>query len=139
MKFPIIGKSKVDKPFMDIYNCGTYELIPYTPIKFKGINLKIGNKYVQLRFLMINLWLLRLIKHLKGLTNKDFLNRQKNIFALIKSAKNLSAQGTNYIGINYDEKIAQKIKISESQIIGATYYPELSAKSSKGYKLIATS
>jgi hypothetical protein len=44
-----------------------------------------------------------------------------------------------YMGINYDEKISQKIIISENQIKKTSYYPELSIKTDKKYKLIATS
>ena len=44
-----------------------------------------------------------------------------------------------YMGINFDEKIAQKLEISKKQIKRTSYYPELSIKNTKKYKLIATS
>ena len=40
---------------------------------------------------------------------------------------------------NFDEKVEQKIIISKSQITKSTYYPELSIKSDKKYKIVATS
>ena len=43
------------------------------------------------------------------------------------------------MGIVYDEKIAQKITISEQHIKKSSYYPELSIKKDKSYKLVATS
>ena len=44
-----------------------------------------------------------------------------------------------YIGLNYDEKIEQKIIISEKNIIKTSYFPELSINKDKKYKIIATS
>jgi hypothetical protein len=44
-----------------------------------------------------------------------------------------------YTGINVDEKTAQKIKISKSNIAKISYYPEISMKKNKKYTLIATS
>lgn len=44
-----------------------------------------------------------------------------------------------FMGINYDEKIEQKISLSESQTKKSSYYPELSMKKEKKYKAIATS
>jgi hypothetical protein len=44
-----------------------------------------------------------------------------------------------YIGINLDEKIEQKIMISEKNIKKNSYFPALSLKHDKTYQLIATS
>jgi hypothetical protein len=140
--------SGIDKPFMDIYNCGTYELIPYEKITHtdeKSTNLNIGNMYVQLYFLLIDLWIIKLLKYLEGIEQRDFNARQTYIFDTIKFIKSDTKQsstfrhGRMFMGINYDEKTAQKIIISKNQIKKTSYYPELSIKDTKKYQLIATS
>jgi hypothetical protein len=43
-----------------------------------------------------------------------------------------------YIGINFDEMIEQKLEISKKQLKKDVYYPELSIKKTSKYELIAT-
>ena len=138
----------IDKPFMDIYNCGAHELVPYEKVIHAAetpVNLNIGNMYVQLYFLLIDLWLIKLLKYLKGIESRDFNVRQAYIFDTIKFIKSDTKQSPEFrycrlfMGINYDEKIAQKIIISKNQIKKTSYYPELSIKDTKKYQLIATS
>ena len=92
---------------------------------------------------MIDLWILNLLKYLKEIDDTKYADKHKNIFSTLdKMRKKLSTykeSDVNYFGINYDEKIYQKIMISEKNIKNATYYPEMSMKTSKQYKLIATS
>lgn len=134
------GSSGIDKPFIDIYNCASYELIPYSNIQYKKNNLRIGNRYVILYFSLIDLWLLRLIKYLKGINEEIFYKKYKETISFIKYAKKMPINYTNlFMGVNYDEKIAQKIIISKKQVKKTSYYPELSMKTNKKYKLIATS
>lgn len=140
IKYPTFGKNIVDKPFLDIYNCGSYELIPYTLID-TGNKIKVGNIYVQLRFIMIDLWLLRLVKYLEGIDEAVFNKAQEYLFSAIDIMRKKMSENVkySYIGINYSEMVAQKIEISEKQIKKDIYYPELSIKNTKKYKLIATS
>ena len=140
IKYPTFGKNIVDKPFLDIYNCGSYELIPYTLID-AGNKIKVGNIYVQLRFIMIDLWLLRLVKYLEGIDEAVFNTAREYLFSAIDIMRKKMSENVkySYIGINYSEMVAQKIEISEKQIKKDIYYPELSIKTTKKYKLIATS
>jgi hypothetical protein len=141
IKYPTLGNELIDKPFLDIYNCGSYELIPFTNVKYKDNNLKIGNIYVQLRFLMIDLWIIKLIKHIKGIDENMFNKRKNNIFDMIKTIKKKMtvSKKDQYIGINFDEMIEQKLEISKKQLKKDVYYPELSIKKTSKYELIATS
>jgi len=144
IKYPTFGKSIVDKQFLDIYNCGSYELIPFVPFKYDKLNLKIGNIFVQMRFIFIDLWILKLLKYLKSIDSKSYTIKTEYIFKNMKMIKKLLPDGFNnskdkYIGINFDEKIYQKIEISKKEIKRASYYPELSIKNNKKYQLIATS
>jgi hypothetical protein len=144
IKYPTFGKIIVDKQFLDIYNCGSYELIPYINIKNKGSNLKVGNIFIQMRFLLIDLWLINLMKQIQGVSDDVFNTKLDYIFSTMTLVKKIMPDGfknssLNYIGINFDEKIAQKLEISEKQIKRSSYYPELSIKKDKKYKLVATS
>lgn len=136
------GSRGIDKQFLDIYNCGTFEIIPYIEKKYNNITLRVGNLFVQLRFLLLDLWLYRVLyEHVKILDDKEFKETVKYIFDTMKlMKKKLPFDFKNkYMGINYDEKIEKKIVISEKNIHKSSYYPELSMKKSKSYKLIATS
>ena len=144
VKYPTFSKTVVDKQFLDIYNCGTYELIPFNNIKYKGTNLKIGNVFIQMRFLLIDLWLINLLKSINEINEELFDIKYNYIFNTMILLKKIMPDvfknsSGNYIGINFDEKIAQKLEISEKQIKRTSYYPELSIKVNKKYKLIATS
>ena len=141
IKYPSFGKQVIDKPILDIYNCCSYEVIPIVKIKHDQINLNIGNLYVQLRFLLLDLWLLKLIKFIKGISDEKFNAELEYIFTMLKKLKkNMSIEdkSDNFIGINFDEKIEQKIEISKKNISKTSYYPELSIAETKKYKSIAT-
>ena len=141
IKYPTIKTSTIDKPFMDIYNCGSYELTPYIEKKYKNSNLRIGNIYVQLYYSMVDMWLLKLLTQLRGITNEYFLENYNYYITTIKQLKkNVQVKyNNNYMGINYDLKIEQKIILTENQIKKTSYYPELNMKTSKKYLLVATS
>lgn len=147
IKYPtftgIAGKHSrgIDKQFIDIYNCGEFELIPYIPKTYDNISLRVGNLFVQMRFLLIDMWLFRLLKYLKTIDEKLFTEKCAYVYSTIKLIKKaLPINFKNkYMGIIYDEKIAQKIIISKQHIKKSSYYPELSIKKNKAYKLVATS
>jgi hypothetical protein len=137
------GSRGIDKQFLDIYNCGEFELIPYIQKKHNNISLRIGIAFVQMRFLLIDMWVYRVLKYLKSIDDKMFQEKCLCIISNMKTIKKLIPinlkKKAEYMGINYDEKIAQKILISKKNIKKSSYYPELSMKKDKNYKLIATS
>ena len=134
IKFPSV-KSFIDKPFMDIYDCGTYELIPY----FVKSKYKIAISYTQLYFLFIDYWLTQLVHNVKGIDSCDFNKRMIRLRDLITKARKLPKYTNKYIGTNYDEKIEKKLAASQSAIQKSSYYPEVSIKDTKKYKVEATS
>lgn len=134
------GINASDKPFLDIYNSASYELIPYTQHTINDINVKIANTYVLLRFLYIDLWLINLVDNLvKTDKTKMKINKShiKKLITLIQKQK--QDDNIYYTGIFVDNKIAQKIEISQKQLKRSTYYPELSMRKEKKYEVIATS
>jgi hypothetical protein len=142
IKYPTFKSgSMIEKPFLDIYNCGSYELTPYTPIIYNKMSFNVGNLSVQMRFLLMDLWILRLLMHLKVVNKEQMKSKGGEIFKQMNELKKILkiTHADKYVGINFDEKVFQKIEISERQIRRSTYYPELSIKEDKKYKLIATS
>lgn len=143
IKFPIMKTLGVDKPFLDIYNCGSYEVIPYMKYSCKiqeSINLKIGCQYIYIYILLVEMWVIKLLFRLETIDEHIYFNNISNINNMITWAeKNLPVYTKNYIGINFDEKIYQKLVISANQIKKTSYYPEKNIKKYKTYKSIATS
>ena len=64
-------KGITEKPFLDLFNSANFEVIPYSVVD----KIAIGHKWVLLRFLFIDLWIIRVIKTL-GLISSDILNKK---------------------------------------------------------------
>lgn len=143
IKYPILGKKGkcVDKQFLDIYNCASYELIPYIKKTFNKFTINVGNLFVQLRFLFIDMWLINLLKYLDIVESSQFKYKYSDIINTILELKNIMPIDfkNSYLGINYDKKIEQKIVISEKNINKINYYPEFDINEYKKYKIVATS
>ena len=150
IKYPdVVSKNKIssiDKPFLEIYNNASYELLPFIKINYNYnntvINLKIGNYHVLLYFIFIKIWVLDLLDGLDLIKkNKAYVNYMNyyNLITMLYKNKKLFNVTKYFIGINFDEKIEKKINISKSNNIKKNYYPELSMKKNKTYKLVATS
>lgn len=132
----------IEKPIIDIYTCGNYELIPYVNssrfLKNKNPeftrNIKIGNPFVILRFLMCDVWILRVIRDL-GLLTTDIIKRKiEKIMVIISKIRNPQKLGglwhkafgtENYIGTFEDELLFKKklIKEQKDKKIFVKYYP----------------
>ncbi len=77
-----------DRAFMDVFTNAMYELIPWIPSdtflkktnKKYPTNVKIGNPYVLLRFLMIDLWTLRIIYAKNYITKGIFYDKIKKLW-----------------------------------------------------------
>jgi hypothetical protein len=140
IKYPGIS-SYTEKPFLDIYNCASYEMISYTSITDKKNNLKIGSCSVLLRFLFIDLWLLRILYQLKIIDNTEINHRGSLVFDAIKYIKtnNIIRFDDSYLGINLDYKIYTKIKMHDLNIKKTSYAPEQHLNSNKSYKIVSSS
>lgn len=134
--------SGTDKPIMDIYNCGSYEILPYVKCKTNiggNVNLNIGCSHVCMYFALINIWMANLVLRVSD-ANDAIYHKLHKYYEVLKWAHDkLPLYSASYIGINYDEQIEQKITISENQIRKSSYYPEKNLKGHGKYKLIATS
>jgi hypothetical protein len=136
----ISERGTVEKPFLDLFNCAEFEIIPYTKTTSSENNivLNIGNKYVMLRFLFIDLWVLRLIETM-GLISKDILNIKinKNLTIIEKIRDKLGvhlAEG-NFMGIYKDYDIAKKRMLLEGKKF-YPYYPHIHYAEKGKYRII---
>lgn len=125
-------KGIINKPFLDLFNNSDFELIPYVEIN----NIFIGQKYLILRILFLDLWTIRVIKSL-GLIDKLILNKKISyLWNLILYFRNEFKDNLkiNFIGTFKDYKINKSMDILEKKIINA-YYPELYFNENNKYRL----
>lgn len=165
-----------DKAFMDVFDCGTFELIPYVSISLfteytdlekvkrardrkiskrryrnkekgkryrsqlwgrsrkrggeqKEFIIKIGNPFVLLRFLMIDLWVLRMIQEMGHITNDILKTKTKYLIFVIEKIKSKEIGliekvfGSDYVGIYKNYIISKKIENMKGRLF-YPYYPE---------------
>ena len=115
----------IEKPFLDVFNCTDFEIVPCIKVN----NILIGTKWVLLRFMFIDLWILRVIKNL-GLITVDILNKKiEYLWKLIMFFKEDNIQQSKdksipckkilFQGIHRDFHMDKKV----SNIQGKRFYP----------------
>jgi len=109
-------------------------MIPYWIVPGEYEKVKIGNPWVLLRFLLIDIWVLKLILNI-GTDNPDFIKKRiKNIIDHADSVRTLARRNvnespekvfqlTNYVGVFFDEVVARKKMIKEIGERFPVYYP----------------
>jgi hypothetical protein len=112
---------------MDIYNSGQFEMIPY----IKQNHHMIGNPFVLFRFIMIDLWVIRII-HKMNLIDKKFLKTKiRNLFNLMKQIKQMKWKswifGTQYLGVFQDYHTSKRIEMVGKEF-SLPYYPAVEEK-----------
>lgn len=191
-----------EKAFMDIFNCGNFELIPYISISLKtkygdmvkysgerpfersfeksfeksswknrskGLSkdhsprhhhnrkfrkhrrggaessefvIKIGNPFVLLRFLIIDLWIIRMIHGMGHFTDDMLKLKTKYIMYVVEKIKTPEfglldkVFGIDYVGVYKDYDISKKIENLKSDPF-FPYYPERELTNSGKYKNIS--
>ncbi len=123
-----ITTDKRQTAIADIFNSSAFEMIPFVPIN----GIRIGNPWVLLRFLFIDIWILKLILNIGGESSPSFITDK--IVANIRSADAIHSkiakdgpeavfQLTNYAGKYVDEFVAKKKLIKESGERFPIFYP----------------
>lgn len=124
----------IEKPFLDLFNCAEFEIIPCVKIN----NILIGTKWVILRFLFIDLWVVRVIKNM-GLLSGDILNKKLvylwGIIEFFRMEYTMSDQNKKFIGVHRDSNMDKKISNLEGRTF-YPYYPETYFKQNKKYREI---
>lgn len=125
-------KGIVEKPFLDLFNSANFEVIPYYTIN----KMNIGYKYVILRFLFIDLWIIRVIKTLGLLTNEVLNKKLLYIWDLISYFRQLDTFSEwNFIGTSIDAVVDRKINTLNDKLY-YPYYPEIYKKIHNKYREI---
>lgn len=124
IQYPSIdGAKPIKKPFLDIFNSGEFDLIPYT----KKAGKMIGSPFVLLRFMLIDLWIIRLVYKM-DLISKDLLERKMRHLAdhISKVAKQ-KPQDYEYFGVWKEFSVEKKLN-SLKKRMHYPYYPHLDKK-----------
>jgi len=116
---------------MDIFNCAQYELVPYYKIsskQYKGKFIKVGTKYVLMRFRLIDFWSIKVLLYDK----KIDLSYAKNLIIVIKNEySRIPENPTDIIEyIGKVENLELSIKRISNEIIHA-YYPLIASRGKK--------
>lgn len=139
-----IGGEFDQKEVMYIYNSAHYDLIPFNKYVQYEQFLQIGNPYIILRFLLIDIWIIRWIQNI-GSINEEFAKaRLQNIFSnVMKLSKLVNKipgdtldtvfQKDRYTGIYQSDKTAQKLEKMEG-IKFSDYYPQEYHLKNKSYR-----
>lgn len=142
-----VGPENNQKEVLYIYNAAQYDLIPYNtvaPEKAPENIIQIANPFVLIRFLLIDLWVMRWVKEM-GKVNEFFANKRvSNIIHMIVDLRKVMSgdnrkikdeyaakgdyvlnvfQRDRYIGQYVDEIIAQKLSMKEHKRY-ADYHPQ---------------
>jgi hypothetical protein len=109
-------KGEIEKPFLDLFNSGNFEIVPF----YKVDGLRLGAKWVILRFLYIDLWVIRIIRSL-GLLDKSILNiKLASLWKLIEYFRSTELSIDDYIGEYRDAAVDKKMsKLSQTK----KFYP----------------
>jgi len=120
IQYPSIKSGKpMKKPFMDIFNSASFELIPFTRVN----GHMIGNSYVLLRFFMIDLWVVRLI-HKLNLIDKHILRKKIHNLVVVMNSIDRRRPDTQVYGVIVNDIICKKI----SGVSLKKHYPYYPAK-----------
>ena len=129
-------KGTTEIAFMDVFNGGSFELIPFEKVQ----TYFIGSQYTLLRFLFIDLFIIRLIKELNLLDSDTLKKKLASLWddiTFVRDNKELAERnfGLNYIGIYHDYSVDKKIENSKAKV-HYPYYPDLQLRKFNAYKTV---
>lgn len=157
-----IGADNDQKEIMYIYNSPTFDLIPFNNVKNNtGKTIQVGNPFVLMRFLLIDLWVIRWVREMKKVNEFFAKKRISNILHLIvvlRSAINCEPcvnnankikdeffasddkplnvfQRDRYIGVYVDEGISIRKKMLHMDKRYVDYYPQSFFLKTKSYRI----
>jgi len=115
--YAMIGRDNKQLAIADVYNSSQYDLIPF----IIAAGHPIGHPWVLLRFLFIDLWLMKMI----GAGRES--NILQNCRGIREYIRAMPAEDVfpleNYAGVNTDDNVAKKKIIKDSGDRFPTYYP----------------
>lgn len=91
-------------PIMDTFNSLSYEIVPYVDYE-----VKVGNPYVLARFLLIDLWILKILHEGNYIIIDVLANKRKQIIEKLTLARGMRGAFTDtYIGVFKDPVIERR-------------------------------
>ena len=130
-------RGSVEKPFLDLFNCAEFDIIPCCKVK----DTYIAHKWIQLRFLFIDLWIMKMIKKLNIMSNENISKKNVLILKLIEFFRSDTQQlldlfkfityKGSYVNYNIDKKM-QNLQTTMYH----PYYPEIYMKNNNMYREI---
>ena len=155
-----IGPESSKKEIMYIYNSAAYDLIPinriYSTKRKKKTFIQVGNPFVLLRFLLIDIWIIRLalkaekidekfadirlqtlLDHaiqLRQKMSKKKLNISEDLINNSSSLQIFQSRNDEYIGVRILDNIAQKTKAIKSTKFFGEYFPQEYKKNFNEYR-----
>lgn len=119
------------KIIFNIYNSATYEIIPH----FKHKHYNIANKYVLLRFVLIDLWQLSLLLNLQKIEKSYYDQRIARLKIQFRAFNEQPDLKEGFLGIYKDEKIEWKLN-KKFNSCKKDYFPQIQKKITGTYKSI---
>lgn len=129
-KFTIyVSKDDKQMPVADIFNSTSYELVPFMRRK----KIRIANPFVVLKFIFIDIWIVKLIMNINPEKDENSIRRIKSLLNGAKAIRDLYQQmgpdmlflTKNHAGVYINEAIAKKKLIKDKGERFKTYYPLL--------------
>ena len=151
-----IGADGQKKEVMYIYNSASFDLVPYNVVTNKqNVQIQIANPFVLMRFLLVDLWMIRWVREM-GKVNEFFAKKRihnilSHIVNLRKEMSNSNAtikdelfsgkgpfavfQKDQYIGTHIDESITVRLNQLASEKRYVDYYPQGYYFTHKSYRV----
>lgn len=124
-------RGATEKPFLDLFTSASYEVIPYKVID----GMYIGIKEVILRFLFIDLWVIRVIRGFNTMDSNRMKQKLLYLWKLILFFRDYKIPGdTKYFGDYQDKFTSEKIRSREQSRRYFPYFPEAALIRDKKYR-----
>lgn len=128
---------KKSVPLVDLFNCGLFELVPFTSVMKIGsyvdtINhFRVGTYPVLMRFMLIDLWILELVHRMKKINDVLYNKRKAEIMSrMISVFEQKNNTISDYIGVYRDYNVEKRIYNDENKKIAFPYIPHSSISDS---------
>lgn len=106
-----------NKEVMYVYNSMFYDCVPYNEVCYKKSKIKVGTPFLIMRFLLVDLWMIRWIHKINMIDSKFAKMRIKNIISMIVAIRSKMQ----------DPKIDVKtMSISDDELLGTKIITKLS-------------
>lgn len=123
-----------DKPFLDLFNSTNFEVIPCYNVN----KIHVGIKWVMLRFLLIDIWILKIVKSIGCIDDVIMQKKINGIWGTIMYFRNkkLCEQSSLVYRGTHIDRISDKKTTSLQGKTHYPYYPAVYYKKSNTYRVI---